>query len=91
MNFTNFFAEFWLTAVYWVPPSNMGFQAYCLTFCFFFENVELYFLRLSAPLENRGGLAGGNSKILGPFFFVLVRAGSLNFKNFFAVFWFEAV
>ena len=60
-------------------------------FLFFFENVELYFLRLSAPLENRGGLAGGNSKILGPFFFVLVRAGSLNFKNFFAVFWFEAV
>jgi hypothetical protein len=69
----------------------MGFLGLLPYFLFFFENVELYFLRLSAPLENRGGLAGGNSKILGPFFFVLVRAGSLNFKNFFAVFWFEAV
>jgi hypothetical protein len=68
----------------------MGFQAYCLTFCFFFKNVELYFLRLFGALEKRGGLAGGNSKKLGPFF-LLVRAGSLNFKNFFAEFWFEAV
>ena len=69
----------------------MGFLGLLPYFLFFFENVELYFLRFFGLLEKRRGFAGGNSKILGPFFFVLVRAGSLNFKNFFAVFWFEAV
>ena len=43
LNFTNFFAEFWLTAVYWVPPSNMVFQAYCLTFFFFFKTENRNF------------------------------------------------
>ena len=82
LNFTNFFAEFWLTAVYWVPPSNMVFQAYCLTFFFFFSKPRTV---ISAPFwafEKRRGFAGGNPENSGNFF-LLGRAGFLGFQELF--------
>jgi hypothetical protein len=67
----------------------MGFQAYCLTFCFFNKPRTVIF----APFWGFGkkGVSLVGIRKYWDLFFCWAGLVSSNFKNFIAEFWFEAV
>ena len=83
LNFNNFFAVSWFEAVQGVPPSKIGFQAYCLTFLFFKKTENCNSCGVLGFLEFVVLLGGANSKKVGTFFRWAGQGPSEVFRKFF--------